>query len=253
MCFAGADDSFVNLSEVSEKFGTSFRQINFHELMDHMNPMPEGGNITTPGRITPNVTVEEIKELEDYADQLMAEAYECEISKEYLVNSLKAWKAVRKNMNIYDCSACAIPCPDTCSTRRLNEGKFTFCLSHQLNNECGVPGACKYDIAAALTMMAQICLSKEVSFMGNTLPIVESKAGVQWISQEDRDAIADTSNLYCVNMSPHMRKTHGIDGPSDSPELKIKSIAKELSLVAADGSAATKDKSVFAVRRENIE
>lgn len=213
---AGADDSFVNLTQVSEKFGTSFRPINFHEFMDQMNPLPEGGNRTTPGRITPNVTEEEIKELEDYADQLMAEADECDISKEYLVNSLKAWKAVRKNMDINDCSACAIPCPDTCSTRRLNEGKFTFCLNNQLNNENGVPAACKHDIAASLTMMAQICLSKQVPYMANTLPIIESKNGVQWIHQipeETRNEIEDTSNLYCVNMSPQMRKTEGIDGP----------------------------------------
>ena len=215
---AGADDSFVNLTQVSEKFGTSFRPINFHELMDQMSVLPEGGNHTTPGRITPNLTADEITELEAYADRLMQEAEEVDISKEYLVNSLKAWKAVRKNMDINDCSACAIPCPDTCSTRRLNEGKFTFCLSHQLNNENGVPAACKYDIAASLTMMAQICLSKQVPYMANTLPIIESRNGVQWINQipqEDRDAIEDTSNLYCVNMSPHMRKTQGIDGPTD--------------------------------------
>jgi hypothetical protein len=216
MCVAGADDSFVDLNEASRKFGTSFRPINFHELMEQMNPLPEGGNSTTPGRVTPNLTPEEIKELEDYADKLMAEADECEISKEYLVNSLKAWKAVRKNMDINDCSACAIPCPDVCSTRRLNESKFTFCLNNQLNNENGVPAACKHDIAAALTMMAEICLSKEAPYMANTLPIVDSKSGAQWITQipeETRAEITDITNLYCVNMSPMMRKTGGIDGP----------------------------------------
>ena len=219
MSLAGADDSFISLEQVTEKFGTKFRPINFHELMDQMNPLPEGGNSTTPGRITPNLTVEEIAELNALADQLMAEADECEISKEYLVNSLKAWKAVRKNMDINDCSGCAIPCPDLCSTRRLNESKFTFCLCHQLNHENGVPSACKYDIAAALTMMAEICLSRQAPYMANTLPIIKSGDGSeQWITQipeEDRKAIENTENLYCVNMSPHMRKTQGIGGPAD--------------------------------------
>ncbi len=133
------------------------------------------------------------------------------------MNSLKAWKVMRKNMDFYDCSACTAPCPDLCSTRRLNESKFTFCLCHQLNNERGVPSACKYDIAAALTTMAEICLSGEAPYMANTLPIVDSKNGLEWINQipeEDRN-IEDTSNLYCVNMSPQMRKTHGIDQPAD--------------------------------------
>lgn len=219
MCVAGADDSFADLNKAIAKFGTSFRQVNFHEFMDQLNPMPEGGNPTTPGRVTPNLTVEEIHELEEYADQLMAEADECDISKEYLVNSLKAWKLMRKYMDFYDCCACTAPCPDLCSTRRLNEGKFTFCLCHQLNHENGVPSACKYDIAAALTMMAEICLSKQVPYMANTLPIIKSRNGQeQWINQipeEDRKAIEDTDNLYCLNMSPQMRKTHGIDGPVD--------------------------------------
>ncbi len=218
MCMAGADDSFLSLDQVTEAFGTKFRSVNFHEFMDQLDPLPEGGNPTTPGRKTLNLTREEIGEMENLADQLMQESEQCDISKEYLVNSLKAWRLMRKYMDYYDCSACTAPCPDLCSTRRLNEYKFTFCLCHQMNHECGVPSACKYDIAASLTMMAEICLSGQVPYMANTLPIIDSKQGLQWISQipeEDRAAVEDTSNLYCVNMSPQMRKTHGIDGPTD--------------------------------------
>lgn len=213
---AGADDSFVNLQDVTARFGTTFRQVDFHELMDQTDPLPEGGNRTTPGRETPNITEEEIRELEVFADQLMREADECDISKEYLVNSLKAWKVIDKNMDMQDCSGCAIPCPDTCSTRRLNEQKFTFCLAHQLNNELGMPSACKHDIAASLTMMAEICLSKQVPYMGNTLPLIESHGKIQWLRQipeAEREGLEGVPNLYTVNMSPMMRKTEGIDGP----------------------------------------
>ncbi|MCD7927441.1 MAG: fucose isomerase, partial [Oscillospiraceae bacterium] len=70
MCTAGADDGFYNLDLVTEKFGAKFRPVNFHELLDEMKPLPEGGNPTTPGRATPNLTEEEIRELEDYADEL---------------------------------------------------------------------------------------------------------------------------------------------------------------------------------------
>lgn len=31
--------------------------------------------------------------------------------------------------------------------------------------------------------------------------------------EQDRSAIEDTSNLYCVNMSPMMRKVEGVEGP----------------------------------------
>ena len=52
--------------------------------------------------------------------------------------------------------------------------------------------------------------------MANTLPLVESQGSVQWLDQipeQDRSAIEDTSNLYCVNMSPMMRKVEGVEGP----------------------------------------
>lgn len=211
MSIAGADDSFLSLDEVTERFGTHFRPVNFHEIMDQMSLLPEGGNVTTPGRETPNITEQDLAELEKIADDLTKGAEVCDISREYLMNSLKAWRVINKNMDFYDCSACAIPCPDCCSTRRLNESKFTFCLNHQLNHELGIPSACKYDIAAAVTMIAEICLSGRVPYMANTLPIIKSANGKeQWISQipeADRMSITDTDNLYCVNMSPQMRVT----------------------------------------------
>lgn len=216
MALAGADDSFISLEQASATFGTSFRPVNFHELVEQMKPLTAEGNTTTPGRTTPNLTDDDLAELDAYADELISGAEECDISKEYLLNSLKAWKIVNKHLDAHDCSGCAIPCPDLCSTRRLNDEKFTFCLNHQLNNERGIASACKYDIAATLTMMAELCLSGHVPYMANTLPLVESQGSVQWIDQipeQDRSAIEDTSNLYCVNMSPMMRKVEGVEGP----------------------------------------
>ena len=219
MSFAGADDSFRNLDEVTAKFGTHFRPVNFHEIMEQMKVRPEEGYCTTPGRMdTPHMTEEDIAELERIADEIMSGAEVADITKEYMMNSLKAWRVINKNMDYFDCSAVAIPCPDCCSTKRLNESKFTFCLNHQLNHELGIPSACKYDIAAAVTMLAEICLSGNVPYMANTLPIIKSANGQeQWITQipeEDQKAIPDHENLYCVNMSPMMR-TKKVGGTPD--------------------------------------
>jgi hypothetical protein len=62
------NDTFVSLDHVTRTFGTHFRCLNLHEVLDYLQPLPEGGNYTTPGRTdTPNLTQEEIaKSLQRY-------------------------------------------------------------------------------------------------------------------------------------------------------------------------------------------
>lgn len=220
MALAGADDSFRSLEEVTERFGTHFRPVNFHEFVDMMTlPASEEGNPTTPGRITPNLDDADFAEISAKARELTEGADAVDIERKYLENSLRAWRLVNKLMDEYDCSCASIPCPDLCSTRRLNECKFTFCLNHQLNNENGVPSACKYDCSAALTMMAEMCVSGQVPYMANTLPVIMNEDGShEWVWQvpeEDRSRIADQDNLYVLNMSPMMRRK-AIGGECDT-------------------------------------
>lgn len=164
-------DTFSNHDLVTKNLGVHFRYINAHELLDDMMPAVPEGNHTTPGRITWNITEEELAECGRIADEIMAGAEEVEISREYLINSLKAWVIVRKRMDEKDCNGFTIPCPDVCSTRRLNEMKFTFCLTHSLNMESGIPSSCEYDANAVLSQQALIAVSNHRPFVGNTGPI----------------------------------------------------------------------------------
>ena len=115
---AGGNDSFTCLSDVTRQLGCHFRHVNVHELMDMMNPLPEEGNATTPGRATPNITPEEVARCEEMADEMVASADPCIVDKGFLVKSLVAWTVVQKLMDLYDCSGFTAPCPDACSTRR---------------------------------------------------------------------------------------------------------------------------------------
>ena len=77
---AGGTDTFDSLCLARDKFGTNFRYVNVHELMDYLSPLPKEGNHTTPGRKTMNITPEEIAWCEELADTLMAAATECQIT-----------------------------------------------------------------------------------------------------------------------------------------------------------------------------
>ncbi len=171
-CSYSSVDTFSNHDLVTERLGVHFRYVNAHELLDDMYPAAEEGNHTTPGRRTWNITKEEMAEAEQIADELIGQASECEVAREYVINSLWAYLVVRKIMNEKDCNGFTVPCPDICSTRRLHEMKFTFCLTHSLNMESGVPSACEFDANAVLSQQALIAVSNRRPYMGNTSPII---------------------------------------------------------------------------------
>ncbi len=224
------NDTFISLDEVTNTFGTTFRFLNLHELLDYMSPLPEGGNYTTPGRMnTPNITPEEIKEAEKIADELMSKAAEVEIDREYLVNSCIAYKEVKKLLDLHDCCGFTVPCPDTCSTRRINGMKFTFCLTHSLLNEQGIPSACEYDIDGVLTMLILTTLTGMPPFMGNTNPLVYENGTLRPMRRFNIDDIADVkdlTNLYHTSHSTPNRKLKcGIDCDNPTCEYAIRHFA----------------------------
>lgn len=220
---AGGTDTFRDLTAVTDKLGTHFRTISVHELMDQMMLEPEEGNHTTPGRKTPNITKADIDELEKTADEIMSGAEVCCIDKKFVVNSLIAWRTVQKNMDLYDCMGFVAPCPDMCSTRRLNKQQFTMCFNHSLNLEQGIASACEYDVTAAECMLLQMSLSNSAAYMGNTIPIVANGEHVNWpsfITDEEKAKLGDPSNLYTVFHSTTCRKLHGFTQAADKYALR---------------------------------
>ena len=164
-------DSFTSLDNVTRRLGTRFHVVNLHEFMDCMKPATPEGNYTTPGRKTPNIDEEDLKRANELCDELINGAESCSMSRELMLPSVIAFVATRKFMDRFDCNAFSIPCPDMCSTRRINQEKFTMCLTHALNMESGIPSACEYDLPAALSQQALIAVSGHSPYMGNTCPI----------------------------------------------------------------------------------
>ena len=111
--------------------------------------------------------------------------------------SMKAHHLVNKLLEKLECNAFAAPCPDMCATRRLNEGRFTLCLNHSLNNEAGVCSACEYDLSALASMVLLSNLSFSAPYMGNTSIGKISEAQDPTVSPlltPNKDSYADASD-----------------------------------------------------------
>ncbi|MBQ3273818.1 MAG: fucose isomerase [Christensenellaceae bacterium] len=211
-------DTFISLDQVTQKFGIKFRYKNFHELIDQLSPAVPGGNPTTPGRKTPDLTEEDVKKVKELADELEKGAEYVDVSREYLEKQLTATITVLKNLDLYDCNAFTIPCPDACSSRRLNEEKITFCMTHSLLNEQGIPSACEYDINALISKMILQTISKSGSYMGNVVAMdylengkadIDQFGGFSWVNDEEMPE--DQRNLVISEHSVPNRKMHGFD------------------------------------------
>ncbi|MGI6579060.1 MAG: fucose isomerase [Saccharofermentanales bacterium] len=214
-------DTFISLDEVTAKLGVKFRYKNFHELMDQLSPARPEGNPTTPGRITPDLTEEDVEKVKELADDLEQNADYVDVSREYLEKQLTAYVTVLKNLDLYDCNAFSIPCPDACSSRRLNEEKITFCLTHSLLNEQGIPSACEYDINALVSKIILQTISKGASYMGNVVAMdyladgtadINQFGGFIWVTADEMPE--DQRNLVISEHSVPNRKMHGFDKPA---------------------------------------
>ena len=234
-----SDATFYSENEVTRLLGTKFRGINLHELIDQFVPGDPMANHCTPGRMGVNPTAEDIKEIERITDELLAGACEVGMEKDKLMVSVRMWYTVMKMLELYDCNAFVAPCPDSCATRRMNEEQFTFCLTHSLNNEIGIPSACEYDVGALLSMQVLNSVSGCAAYMGNTNLLMYENGVAQprrSVSEEDLKDIKNEPNLCFTFHSTPNRKLHGYDKPNS--EYGIQPFAYE---AARDGDTTAGD------------
>ena len=209
--------SFINLSQVTQLFGTRFRYVNAHELLDQTKMADPLANHTRPGFASYNITADDMAEIERLTDEITGNADECAMARDSVLLSAKAFYTVKKLLDAYDCNAFTMPCPDVCATRRLNEEKITFCLTHSLNNELGIPSACDYDIGALLSMQVLMNFSGGAAYMGNTAPIPYANGVAQpyrVVTAKHLEKIKNEPNLYCTFHSAPNRKLAGFDKPA---------------------------------------
>lgn len=215
--------NFVSLEHVTDVLGTQFTFVNIHELLDQTHIGKSGENYTLPGRAALNPTDEDVAEMEKLADDLIGNAQECDMTREEVLNSERFYITVKKMLDYYGCNAFAAPCPDACATRRLNEEHMTFCLTHSLLGEMGIPSACEYDIPACLSIALLSCFADAPAYMGNTTHDAKAMQGGRYglspffhtdIDDKCLDVVkADPDNVILTWHAVPRRNMRGWDAP----------------------------------------
>lgn len=144
------------------------------------------------------------------------------------MTSVRLWYVVQKFLDKHDCNMFVAPCPQFCATRRANEERVTFCLTHSLNNEIGIPSACEADAIAALSKQLLMSASDCATYMGETNSFLYygdglARAPFSPLTQEGlpndewkQGGLDKIENLYFSFHAVPNRKMHGIDGPASS-------------------------------------
>ena len=139
------------------------------------------------------------------------------MERDAIVDTFKAYVLVQKLMKYYDCNAFTIPCADLCTTRRANEERITFCLTHSLNIENGIPSACDLDFNSLVTQAVLQNLSGKSVYMGNANVMSLEDGYLPEIfgafNDETISVLKDKTNLYSIFHSTPTRKFDGLDKP----------------------------------------
>ena len=154
---------------------------------------------------------------EKLADEFIANADEVRMDRAAIIDTFKAYVLVQKLMDHYECNAFTAPCPDLCSTRRLSEERVTFCLTHSLNIENGIPSACDLDFNSLLTQAILENLSGKSVYMGNAnvCSLEDGKLPTIFGDFDDAhiDHLDDKTNLYSMFHATPTRKFDGFEQP----------------------------------------
>lgn len=230
---ASAADGFISLEDVTKNIGPHFSFVDIHELLDQTHYIKdqekydnEKTNYTLPGRLALNINDADMAEIEAKADELIAGAEDIAVDRKYVINSLRANKAILKIMEHTGCNAFAAPCPEMCATRRLNEEQFTLCFNHSLNNENGIPSACEYDVPGLMSMIILSNLSFSAPYLGNCVTVTLKADGKTPLfnmvpyngldKQIEKFPPEMRKNMMLTFHSVANRKLHGFDSEPDS-------------------------------------
>lgn len=150
----GVESNLRNFDRITNEWGITFKYLNAEDFLNEIG----------------NLTEEEERLAENKARELMDGAQNCSMDLENMIRSTRVYVTAKKMLELFDCNAFTIPCFEICATRRLNTEKYTFCLTHSLLKEEGIPSACESDYNSLLSMIVMMNLVGNAPHMGNLHP-----------------------------------------------------------------------------------
>jgi len=136
---------------IKTKFGMDYKNIPIKELAEEIDRFGL-----------------EKKRAEERTDELIRNAEEVHMKREYIIDSVNFYLGVKSLMQKYECNAFTTDCYEICPDGRVSaERKAVPCLTHSLLKDEGIPSACEGDISALLTIAVLMYVSGKSTYMGN--------------------------------------------------------------------------------------
>ena len=155
----GCVSSFVDITDVTKRFGTEILNYNGLEFFKELDAL----------------TDEEKAEAKAIADKLVEDANGVHLPAETISNDVEFYLTAKKVMSFYDCNAFTLPCFEMCATRELNKRHLTFCLTHSLMKDDGVPSARASDVGSVISIAILMSIARKAPHMGNCMVRLEDK------------------------------------------------------------------------------
>ena len=108
-----------------------------------------------------------IKASTEIAKTLINESVENNMTEEDVARSVMYYLMVESQMKKNGCNAFTTECFELCSAMHPWDRRFTPCLAHAFNKDCGYPSACENDLNALMAMIVEMYISKKAVYMGN--------------------------------------------------------------------------------------
>jgi hypothetical protein len=153
--------SDIDVSVIKDKFGIGSHFVSYREFANEMDEVIEKKDWRGKA--------------EHRAEQLIKNAEETHIEKQYVKRSFEFYYAVKKLMQKYDCNAFTVECFELCASRLAEKYKITPCLVHTLFKDEGIASACEADLNALLSMRLLMSVANKSSFMGNPHSILKDQ------------------------------------------------------------------------------
>jgi len=110
----------------------------------------------------------EREQADDLTGTLIANAEAVHMERDDIRRSVAFYLAAKGALKRYECNAFVIPCFEICAKRVLEERRATFCLTHSLLKDQGIPSACEADTNVLMAIALLMHLSGKSVYMGNT-------------------------------------------------------------------------------------
>lgn len=133
---------------IRQKYGLEVIKIPFYEVVKYMDKITD-------------------EEAEPIKQRIMCGAMEIKVNKEWFINDIKYYLAVRKMMDVYDCNAFSTACHELCTSEIPQNRKFTPCTCHSLMKDDGIPSVCEEDLNSLVAMSVLQYAAYRPAFMGN--------------------------------------------------------------------------------------